>query len=291
MANAKVGILYIALGRYTIFWDEFYESCEKHLLHADKHYFIWTDNPTPAMQGKNITVIPAQKRGWPYDSLLRFEMFLAQKEALSKLDYLFFFNANFKFINDTDLSEIAPHEWDGGLCASLHPGRHGDIWRDAPDGFPYERRAQSSAYVPYGVGKHYVCGAFNGGTADAFLKMCATLAKNVQTDIKNGINALVDDESHLNAYLARRDFLLCGRAYGYPEHKLKHLAPGDAVMVKLISREKNTPKYGGTKWLRGQTDRKIPDNRFSYLMRNITRVAACLVPLRSWRCKLRNMYW
>lgn len=288
---AKVGILYIALGRYTIFWDEFYESCEKHLLHADKHYFIWTDNPTPAMDMPNVTVIPAKKRGWPYDSLLRFEMFYAHKKELSKFDYLFFFNANFKFINDVDLSEIAPREWDGGLCASLHPGRNGDIRRDNIDGFPYERRPESTAYVPFGTGRHYVCGAFNGGTSDAFLKMCAVLSKNVQTDIKNGINAVVDDESHLNAYLATRDFLLCGRAYGYPEHKLKHLAPGDAVMVKIISREKNTPKYGGTKWLRGATDRKIPNNRFSYIMRSVTRVVSSLIPVRSWRRKLRELYW
>lgn len=45
MKNKKVAILYIALGRYTVFWDEFYESAEKHLLNADKHYFIWTDKP------------------------------------------------------------------------------------------------------------------------------------------------------------------------------------------------------------------------------------------------------
>jgi hypothetical protein len=59
----QVAILYIALGRYTIFWDEFYESCEKFLTPCDKHYFIWTDNPTSAMKGKNITIIPAVKKG------------------------------------------------------------------------------------------------------------------------------------------------------------------------------------------------------------------------------------
>ncbi|MBD5391808.1 hypothetical protein HDR66_03310 [bacterium] len=291
MAMNKVGILYIALGRYTVFWDEFYESCEKNLLHADKHYFIWTDNPTPAMQGPNITIIPATRRGWPYDTLLRFEMFYGLRDQLSRFDYLFFFNANFKFINPTDLSEIAPREWDGGLMASLHPGREGDVWRDNPDCFPYERRPESTAYVPYGAGRHYVCGAFNGGTADAFLQMCKTLAENIRTDLSKDIVAKVDDESHLNAYLAGRDFLLCGRAYGYPEHKLKHLAPGDAVMVKLISREKNTPKYGGTRWLRGQTDKKIPNNRFSHFMRMITRGVSAVIPVRALRHRIRNLYW
>lgn len=291
MAHAKVGILYIALGRYTVFWDEFYESCEKHLLHADKHYFVWTDNPTDAMRRKNVTIIPAQKRGWPYDSLMRFEMFFAMREKLAAYDYLFFFNANFKFVNDTDLTEIAPREWNGGLAASLHPGREGDLWRDTPDRFPYERRPASTAYVPFGAGRHYVCGAFNGGTSAAFLKMCGVLAKNVRTDLKNGINAVFDDESHLNAYLVNRDFLLLGRAYGYPERMLKHLNAANAVMVKIISREKNTPKYGGTKWLRGATDKKIPDSKISYVMRTIVRGVASVVPVRAWRRKLRSMYW
>ena len=101
---------------------------------------------------------------------------------------------------------------------------------------------------------------------------------------------MVDDESHLNAYLATRDFLLCGRAYGYPEHKLKHLAPGDAVMVKIISREKNTPKYGGTQWLRGATDKKIPDSKFSYFMRGVTRAVSSLIPVRGLRRRVRGMY-
>lgn len=287
----KIGILYIALGRYTVFWDEFYASCERYLMHADKHYFIWTDNPTPAMRGKNITIINAEKLGWPYDSLLRFEKFIAEKERLKNYDYLFFFNANFEFVNPTDLSEIAPREWDNGLMAGLHPGREGDRNRDNPDTFPYERRPESTAYIPYGAGKHYVCGAFNGGTATAFLKMCDVLAKNVRTDIKNHINAKVDDESHLNAYLSTRDFLLCGRAYGYPEHKFRHLRPDDAVMVKLISREKNTPRYGGTKYLRGQTNKKIPDTTWTYFMRSVVRVIAVFLPVRRWRAAVRSLYW
>lgn len=143
MKNKKVAILYIALGRYTVFWDEFYESAEKHLLNADKHYFIWTDKPlalnyAPPPSNKKITVIGATKRGWPFDSLLRFQMFLEQEKALSQYDYIYFFNANMKFENPVNLTEIAPREWDNGLVAGLHPGRNGDINRNNPDNFPYE---------------------------------------------------------------------------------------------------------------------------------------------------------
>ena len=40
----KVAALYIATGRYTVFWPEFYESAEKYLLKdCEVHYFVFTD--------------------------------------------------------------------------------------------------------------------------------------------------------------------------------------------------------------------------------------------------------
>ncbi|MDR1360808.1 MAG: hypothetical protein LBJ18_00655 [Rickettsiales bacterium] len=255
----KVAILYIALNRYSIFWKDFYLSCEKYLENADKEYFIWTNNGPEEFIGADtgrVHIFPATPRGWPYDSELRFEMFSAKADILSKFDYIYFFNANMQFINPTDLSEIAPHDWNDGLVAGIHPG----VLRDSnpnPDRFFYERRPESTAFIPYGSGRYYVCGAFNGGTADAFLEMCKTLARNVQTDWDNGINAIVDDESHLNAYMYKRNFLLAGVGYGFPEQELKRLARRYRQMVKVISRAKDSPKYGGTRWLRGTTNRKM----------------------------------
>ncbi len=40
----KVAVLYIATGKYTVFWPEFYESAEKYLLKdCEVHYFVFTD--------------------------------------------------------------------------------------------------------------------------------------------------------------------------------------------------------------------------------------------------------
>lgn len=292
MARPKVAILYIALGRYICFWKDFYESCEKHLLNCEKHYFVWTDNKDfEFSKNKNVTVVPAQKRGWPFDSLLRFEMFLQKKDELKSYDYIYFFNANMLFVNDVDLSEIAPHTWNtSGLVAGIHPGRKGDIFDGQPDKYSYERRPESTAFVPFGKGKHYVCGAFNGGESAAFLKMCTVLAKNIQTDIKNGINACVDDESHLNAYLIDKEYLLCGRAYGFPEKKLKGLKPTVTAMVKIISRHKSDPKYGGKKWLRGETDRRAPNNGFTRFLIHVCRGVAIFIPWRKLRRRVRGYF-
>ncbi|GHT47578.1 hypothetical protein AGMMS49965_25690 [Bacteroidia bacterium] len=183
-------------------------------------------------------------------------MFVAIEKQLETFDYIYFFNANFQFFNPTDLTEIAPRAWDNGLVAGIHPG----ILTTkiiSPDQHSYERRSQSTAYIPFGSGQHYVCGAFNGGTAAAYLEMCKTLSTNIRTDLENEIIACVDDESHLNAYLANRNFLLCGAAYGFPEAKLKRMPKKYSTMVKIISRQKNSPKYGGERWLRGQTDHKM----------------------------------
>lgn len=285
----KVAILYIALGRYIVFWKDFFESCQANLNQCEKHYFIWTDNSEfEYCDLPNVTVIHTEKRGWPYDTLMRFHMFLQQEKELKKFDYIYFFNANMQFVNPVDLSEIAPREWHDGLVAGIHPGRFGDIWSHDIEKFPYERRQESTAYIPVGQGKHYVCGAFNGGESGAFLQMCRTLSRNVQIDLDNSIVARVDDESHLNAYLANKNYLLCGRAYGFPEGKLRHVNTVELPMIKIISRHKDDPKYGGTKWLRGQTDKKIPNNWFTRnIMRPLCRVVAIFVPNHKYRSFIR----
>ncbi len=40
----KIGILFIATGRYICFWKDFYKACEKYLLkNHEKTYFLFTD--------------------------------------------------------------------------------------------------------------------------------------------------------------------------------------------------------------------------------------------------------
>jgi len=289
--EARVAVLYIALGRYIVFWKDFYTSCEENLTHCKKHYFVWTDNDTfDFCKNKNVTVIKAQKKGWPYDSLLRFEMFLEKEKEISKCDYAYFFNANLQFIKKTDLAELAPSKWHCGLAAALHPGKYGGLLSDKPDLFPYERRKESTAYIPFGKGKYYACGALNGGESKAFLTMCKKLSKNIQVDLKNHINAVVDDESHLNAYLYDKDFFVLGRQYLFTEAHMKHLHDADKALVKIISRNKGAPKYGGKKWLRGDTDRKIPNTVLSSVLISICRYIAIFIPNRKLRQKVRKYF-
>lgn len=41
----RIAIVYLAIGKYDVFWDEFYRSCERYLFpDATKHYFVFTDS-------------------------------------------------------------------------------------------------------------------------------------------------------------------------------------------------------------------------------------------------------
>lgn len=115
------------------------------------------------------------------------------------------------------------------------------------------------------------------------LKICKILSKNIQKDLDRNIIACVDDESHLNSYLSDKDFLVLEQAYGFPEDNIKKIPKEKHLMIKIISRKKDSDKYGGTKWLRGQTNRKFSSKRL-----NFARFLSCFVPIRKYRNKIRN---
>ena len=93
---AKVGILYICTGRYTVFWPDFYRTFqEKFLPGSDKTFFVFTDaEHLDYDDAPDVRRIYQKALDWPYSSLLRFKMFVSQQAALEQMDFLFFANAN-----------------------------------------------------------------------------------------------------------------------------------------------------------------------------------------------------
>ena len=208
----KIGILYIATGKYTCFWPEFYRTAEQYLFPDDeKQYFVFTDSPE--IKGDNVTVIQRECQGFPADSLFRFEMFLSIKDQLEKMDYLYFFNSNVVFLERV-AEELIPGAEHNYLQGALSPME--SIRKFPPLLFTYERNKKSLAYIPpYQKGPyHYYMGGFNGGRTPEFLQLCETLAENIRIDYENGIIARFHDESHINRYF--RDFppLVLGKEYG-----------------------------------------------------------------------------
>lgn len=212
----KIAILYICTGKYDVFWEDFYKSSEKFFFNGyEKHYFVFTDsNKITSLE--NITVIEKQSKGFPDDSLYRFNMFLEVEQAVSSYDYVFFLNSNMQFLKEVSL-EIFPHEKFKGLIGVTHP--LGYIYADRPSMFTYERNRKSTAYIPKLKGReyNYFMGGFNGGSTREYFIMIKELDRCVIEDDSNGIVAVYHDESHLNRYFFENTVHSLPTSYGFPE--------------------------------------------------------------------------
>ena len=215
----KVGILYICTGTYVEFWEEFYKSSEEKLLtECEKHYYVFTD--AEYIYGENecerIHRIYQSNLGWPGNTLYRYHIFVKNRSVLRHMDYLFFMNANIIVNHRVKADEFLPVK--EALLFVQHP-----LYYDKPEyDFAYERRKKSTAYIPFGIGKMYICGGCNGGEAEAFLKMAEAIAHNIDVDDRKKVTALWHDESHINRYLVDCDkkstsYKILDPGYCYPE--------------------------------------------------------------------------
>ena len=236
----KIGILYIITGNYTVFWKEFYESCEKYLLPKDeKYYFVFTDASEIEYEKKDkkIKRIYQENLGWPDNTLKRFHIFLKNQELYKDMDYLYFFNANLKILKEISRTEFLPDSKNIMTC--LHPA----FYNKRNIFFTYERNPASTAYIPEGDGRCYVAGGLSGGKRDVYISMMEELKANIDKDEQNNIVAIWHDESHLNAYIYHhKNFQFLSPSYLYPEGMTFSFPP-----YILIRDKKN---YGGHEKLR-----------------------------------------
>lgn len=235
----RIAVLYICTGQYTIFWPEFYASCEEYFfLGHRKEYFVFTDGIIEPAQAENVHRIDQKRMGWPYDTLMRFNLFECRARELEGYDLIFFCNANVEFVRPVG-EEILPLDH-RSIITVQHPGYvDGD-----PQRFPFEQDPRSRAYIEPGQGKVYVCGGFNGGYATAYLQMIRSLNKNIQFDLQEGIIARWHDESHINRYIIEHSHHVLPVSYCYPQYE----ALADVEMVRI----RDKTYYGGSGVLRFQ---------------------------------------
>jgi len=246
----KIALLYICTGKYTVFWDSFYGSCENYFFrNEEKHYFIFTDGQIP-IDNEKIHRIEQENLGWPGNTLYRFKMFLGIREQLINFDYIFFFNANCEFLASIG-TEILPSK-EEGIVVVRHPG----FYNKKPDEVTYDRNPKSKAYIPFGQGSYYICGGINGGHSQSYLTLINSLCKAVDEDDKNNVIALWHDESHINRYILDHPHKLISPAYCYPE--------GWNIPFEKIILIRDKTKYGGHNILRG-LDNKRRTNFFGKL--------------------------
>lgn len=233
----RIAILYICTGRYTVFWNGFFSSCEKYFLkNHECHYFVFTDGEIQYSEHPRVHRVEQARLGWPHDTLKRFHMFSKVRKDLEKFDYIFFLNANVLFCGHVDDS-VLPTE-DEGLVVVQHPA----FYHRPRSSFSYEKNPYSLACIADDAGSHYVCGGVNGGTAKAYLQMVDTLRAAIDEDESKDIVAIWHDESHINKYILSHSHKLLNPGYCSPEES--HLPFEEKIIIL------NKEKFGGHSYLR-----------------------------------------
>ena len=242
----RIAILYIALGRYDIFWPDFISSSRRYFCpNAERQWYVFTDSKA-IQPAPDITLLYQDFLGWPFSSLYRYHMFSRVRDAIAGSDYVVFFNANAAM-----LELITPAEFFGEHAAvELVAGRHPAV--HDPSGFlyPYECRPQSSAYVCHG--NDYFQGCINAGRGHVFASMVDELSAAIDRYLELGLVARWHDESHWNRYVLDRqaENLASVRVL-----ESNYLAPSDLEWPlpqppRILMRGKDA--YGGHSLLRQQ---------------------------------------
>jgi len=214
----KIAILYICTGLYDIFWKDFYISFEKNFItEAEKHYYVFTDASYiyDECNNPNIHKIYQKSYDWPYSTLKRYHIFMPYITEFLSYDYIFFMNANVLCVQEVVAEQILPQKENGELLSVV---QHPYYYNKKPRHFTYDRNPLSTAYIPYTLGKYYICGGINGGTSEAFCDLIKTIYMQIESDLKEGIIALWHDESHINKYILNRsDLRVLSPSFCYPE--------------------------------------------------------------------------
>jgi Glycosyltransferase family 6 len=253
----KVGILYICIGKYSMFWNDFYQSVESNFLRGvEKQYFVFTDSDKIKSQ-ENIIVINQVDLGWPNNTLLRFEIFLKAEHLWQDCSHLIFFNANLIVKKIIRADEILPDGInDDGLFVTLHPG----YYNKKSSFFPIEeKQKKSTAHIDKDLAKNYFAGGLNGGLQKNFTQLIRGLNSNINLDLENNIIAIWHDESHINSYMIGRNPKIISPAYLYPEN---WILPFEQKIVILDKKN-----FGGHSFLR--SNHKININYFLNAMRKM----------------------
>ncbi|XP_043992568.1 globoside alpha-1,3-N-acetylgalactosaminyltransferase 1-like [Gambusia affinis] len=199
--DPRIAVVVFAVGKYTRFLQKFIESGEKHFFVGfNVTYYVHTDrkDEVPKLslgEGRKVTVeaVPSANR-WQDVVLgrMKWATITIEKKILKEADYLFMMDIDSEFRSRFGAEALSR------LSAVLHRGYYKATPRDS---FPYERRPQSKAFIPAGEGDYYYTAAVWGGYLEDMYKLVKYCYEMSEEDAKNKIEAVWQEESHLNRYL------------------------------------------------------------------------------------------
>lgn len=238
-SDKTIGIFYICTGRYSIFWEKFFLSSEKHFCPGiTKKYFVFTDQEI-APKNEHVEIIYQERLGWPFDTLKRFHLFKKIQDKAMKCNYLYFFNANMIFLRDVMPSDIFPTEQEQ-IVVTRHP-----FYYEGAKGGPFETNKISAAYIDDSEAKWYVAGGLQGGISKYYYELGDKIIETVDKDL--AINHISPwwDESHLNYHIAhRKNYKVLHPGFICPDDRIKSL-PFKVYLTVLDKKN-----FGGHEFMR-----------------------------------------
>ncbi len=229
VSAANIGVCIMATGKYIEFIKPLIESSRKHFCKNHQvTYFVFTNGQLEPAD--DIVTIYQDRLGWPYDTMMRFQIYLANESLLSTQDYIFSCDADTLFVGDVG------DEFLGQRVAVQHSGFVNASGQYNGKG-TFDRNPNSKAYVKPNEGRYYISGALYGGTKEEFLKIATTCSHNINEDLSQGIIALWHDESHLNRYFIDNPLtVLLSPLYWCPE-------TWDMPGRKILALDKNHSEF------------------------------------------------
>ncbi|KAM3915628.1 histo-blood group ABO system transferase 2-like [Leptodactylus fuscus] len=199
-SGTRIGLFVFAVKKYIRFLQLFLESAERYFMVGHKvTYYVFTDKVDEVVKPKmadgrilQLHNVVADQR-WQDVSMRRMEILTVYtKEYMpSEIDYLVCADVDMVFTDHVGVEIL------GDLVATIHPG----YFLSEPESFTYERRPISAAYIPDGEGDFYYMAAFYGGKVDEIYKLSVACQNGIIEDKKKNIEAVWQEESHLNRYL------------------------------------------------------------------------------------------
>jgi hypothetical protein len=242
----SVGIVSVAIGaRYIRYWENLLISADTNFdSFSNVRAHVFTDRPLLVAQLakrlRKIAVVahPVPTVGWPEATMLRYQFFLERAEDLSE-DVLIYLDADMEIRSAIPASIVSKCHRDGALLVQ-HPGfyrspevRNRASFYVAHPGFlvrdaitmvrfgglgDWETRKTSTAFVPRGERRTYVCGGTWMARRDVFVSICRELSNSTALDESRNVVAKWHDESHLNRFQAERNYTVLSPSWCFVEH-------------------------------------------------------------------------
>ncbi|XP_073456025.1 histo-blood group ABO system transferase 1-like isoform X2 [Aquarana catesbeiana] len=184
---------------YTVFIKTFIETAEQFFMVGYKvNYYVFTDRVNDISnftlpEGRQLVIleVPTYKR-WQEVTMRRMEMIRdhAYQRFYKEVDYLVCVDVDMRFSDSVGVEILSD------VFGTLHPG----FYNAQRGHFTYERRQQSTAYIPTDEGDFYYAGGNFGGTVEEVYKLTNFCHNAMMTDKNNSLEAIWHDESYLNKY-------------------------------------------------------------------------------------------